>query len=368
MTDPTSRQGQWFIDVLSPQETPSAWELHDDDDSLCIRGQVVAITWGNPSGGHTNITGFTIEATVRNNLPLALPAGISSNSHIELQSPPVPFYRQIMKRTRLAAEFAVAEAGSFGPPWVGIVPSPTGLQPPYYPDPRSGGAYVIEAVNENLAAWYCYQEPFPAGNPPGAYYVPAWELGDIPPNQSATVTMSFAIKTLGGLSAEMPVTDIRHGVLRASYYYGHDVLYNRHDSLKISHWIDMILIDGGTLIQSYAWPEYEEEPPVEYVYASDASVFFDSAFSGEKPSLQIALTSTNQTPDEVRLSWTALDAKTYWIQYCDNLLSNTWTTVPIANPALMEIPAPMDWTDDGTVILSPPVQVQTQRFYRLISP
>ena len=107
--------------------------------------------------------------------------------------------------------------------------------------------------------------------------MPAWELGDIPPGGSAQVLMNFLIKAYGGGPAEMPFADIRHGVLRHSLINGSDVLYNRSESLKISHWLDLILVDIGTSVISIPYPGQE---PVEYVYASDVSVFFDSAARG----------------------------------------------------------------------------------------
>ena len=78
----------------------------------------------------------------------------------------------------------------------------------------------------------------------------------------------------------MPYTDLRHSVIRYSYMNDADVLYNRSESLKISHWIDYFLVDAGTLIHSVPYPGQD---PVEYISASDVSVFFDSAGPTDRP-------------------------------------------------------------------------------------
>jgi len=369
-------QGQWFVDYFSGEETVRAWEFHDEQDAFSIEGHVINIMWGTGvfAVGYTNILGFTIEATVMNNLtPESFAAGIASNSHFEVQMPPQPLYSETMWQTRIATEFAVAEAGPGGPPWVGVAPNTFQMRPPYYLDPGSGNQYCIEAQNESLVAWYCFEQPLPENpnNPPGAYYVPAWELGDIPPGGSLTIQMYLMIKAYGGGYAEMPVTDIRHSVLRYSLQQNADVLYNRGDSLKISHWIDLLLVDGGQTIYS-VWPPWLLEElqtnNVEYVSASDASVFFDTTWPGEKAVLEITPITTNQSPDAIQLDWTALDVIDYHIQYTDQLSTNTiWTTIfpGLGFPAV--IPSPMQWIDDGTVIALP-VWNQPQRFYRLVEP
>lgn len=364
--DPTAQQGQWFINVMSGLESANSWELHDSDDSLSIHGKVVSIVWGiGMTGGMTNIAGFSILATVSNNLsPATLVSGISTNAHFEVQMGPQPRFVGLMRRARLAAEFAVAETGSGGLPFVGVAPNPPGMTPPYYYDPQGGSQYTIEAQNEPLAAWYCYlgADPQNPANPPGAYYVPAWELGDIPPGGSAQVLMNFLIKAYGGGPAEMPFTDIRHGVLRHSLINGSDVLYNRSESLKISHWLDVILVDIGTSVISIPYPGQE---PVEYVYVSDVSVFFDSAGPADRPVLNITPVFNNQTLSAIQLSWIATDAGPYLLQYCDNLASNIWMPVN-ANLSLPPmIPGPMNWTDNGTLLVPP---FNSPRFYRLYMP
>ena len=105
-----------------------------------------------------------------------------------------------------------------------------------------------------------------------------------------------------------------------------------------------------------------------YVYASDASVFFRTTPPGEMAVLQITSIATNQSPDGIQLDWMARDAIDYHIQYTDQLSTNTiWTTIFPGLGIPPVIPTPMQWIDDGTLI-SPPVWNQSQRFYRLVEP
>jgi hypothetical protein len=366
--DPFAQRGQWFINVTNGAEVVNTWEFHDADDPLSIHGVVTSILWGtnSPVVGYTNIAGFTILATIRNN-PAAGPMlpGLATNAHWEQQMPPQPYYHETMWRTRIAAEFAAAQAGPGGPPFVGAAPSVPGMAPPYYLDPQGANQYLIEAQNETYAAWYCYSAPDPAnpGNPPGAYYVPAWDVGDIPPGGTAQVVMDFRIKTYAGAPTEMPLTDLRHGVIRASFNYGWDVLYNRADSLKVSHWLDFLLIDGGNLI--YSPPDPEVPEPIELTSASDVSVFFNSAPPGVVPAMQITPVFSGGNLTALHLSWSMPDVYPVFLQYCDDLTVNKWTVVPVAVPLPPLIPGPMSWTDNGSVILPP---LQSPRFYRLLLP
>jgi hypothetical protein len=55
---------------------------------------------------------------------------------------------------------------------------------------------------------------------------------------------------------------------------GFDVLYNRYPSLKISHWLDTLLVDYSGFISTPLPPFWTGEE-IEYIYASDASVFYN---------------------------------------------------------------------------------------------
>ncbi len=354
--DAFARQGQWFQDPVNGETHVGTWEFHDDDNSLSIEGVVQNIQYQNPANSNSNIMAFDVLVTVVNNLPSELQAGGSSNSHGEVQAFVGTAYMEgTLFDARITAEFAIADPA--------FIPNGT---PPYWGDPVSpttGSIYHIEAVNEDEWGWYCWDDPGMPGGP-GNFQVPTWRLQPpiIHPGQIGTAMMSFQIAPPG-----MSIMDYRHSVIRHSHWHGADLLYNRHNSLKISHWLDTLLIDDGYNI--HAPPgQYEIEPP-EYVYASDASVFFNTTPPGEMAELQITPVTTNQSPDAIILSWDALDAIDYQIQYCDTLASNTtWTLVPGSGGIPGMIPSPMAWIDDGTVITNLPVWKQPQRFYRLVEP
>lgn len=265
--DPLALQGQWFMDPNTGGTVVKTREFHDDDNTLTIQGIVQSITFdGSPV---SNIVAFTVQATVFNNLPSLYQQTGASNSHNEVQSPPYAAYSGGMKEARIVTEFAVAN--------MGLLPPGQPPQRPYYPDPVSGGAYFIEALNEKELAWYCWA-PGGQQTPAGNFQVPSWTLGNIPLGGSASVLMSFQISSPAG-PTNMPPTDYRHSVIRHSMMHQADVFYNRHDSLKISHWLDTLLVDYGGYMGAPPGPYQEPEP---YIYASDVSVFFDEEIEDEE--------------------------------------------------------------------------------------
>ncbi|MBC8205717.1 MAG: hypothetical protein ISR85_05095 [Kiritimatiellales bacterium] len=257
--DSMAVQGQWFLDPTSGTTNACTREYHDNDNSLTIAGVVQSITT-NALG---NITGFAILATVSNSLPADYSGGSVTNSHGEVQAASgVTSGEDLMQQVRITAEFALADTNMV----------PAGSAPPYWPDPGSGGTYYIVAANEDERAWYCWtpgqQQPY---QPAGQFQVPSWKLVpfDIPAGGQSTVLMQFTVTGSG-----MPISDYRHSVIRASQQMGMDVLYNRHTSLKISHWLDTLLIDNGSYISTPLPPFWTGEE-IEYIYASDASVFYN---------------------------------------------------------------------------------------------
>ncbi len=258
--DSTAVKGQWFLDPRSDRVHAKTMEFHDDENPLSINGVVQNIIYdGSPA---SNIVAFSVLATVTHDLPAEFPPNAGSNSHAEVQSPQMNVYTGTLHQARITAEFAVAD----------IALLPAGIIP-YYPDPVSRGMYFIEAVNEDELAWYCWTPDDPQHLPSGNFQVPAWILGDIPAGGNASVLMEFQVRDAGGMPAGIPMHDYRHSVIRFSGQYQADLLYNRSASLKISHWLDTLLIDYGSYIT--APPGNYEEPPPEYIHASDGSVFFD---------------------------------------------------------------------------------------------
>lgn len=271
--DPYAQQGQWFLNLGTGTTNVNVREYHDDDNSLSIAGVVQNITFQDPANPFSNILAFDILATVSNTLPSTYQAGSASNSHSEVQnSTAVTEGGSIMDDVRITAEFAI--------PNQGVIPSGT---PPYWPDPFSGGQYHIVALNADEHAWYCWDpnQTNPQYQPAGAYQVPAWNLtpSTIPPGGTATVLMQFMVT---GSGIPYGMSDYRHGVLRYSQDAGKDVLYNRYPSLKISHWLDTIVIDNGTTLTTPPFP-YWEGDEIEYIHASDASVFYNDSEEEEYP-------------------------------------------------------------------------------------
>jgi hypothetical protein len=253
--DPLAQRGQWFLAPGADTYMAKSWEFHDDDAPLSIKGVVQSIFYDpTPS---SNILMFSVLATVSNNLPSGLALNAASNSHNEIQNSAQLAYSGPMLGTRIVAEFAVAD----------MTLLPSGV-PPYYTDPVSAGMYFIEAVNEDEWAWYCWSPEDPE-KPQGNFQVPSWALGDIPPGASTSVVMQFQV-----MPQPMPISDYRHSVIRYSKDTGADIFYNRHTSLKISHWLDTLLVDYTNIISAPPG-SYEPPEPPEYIYASDVSVFFD---------------------------------------------------------------------------------------------
>jgi hypothetical protein len=179
-----------------------------------------------------NISAFTIDATVTNDLFFPEAGNPGSNAHNEFVTSPVP-YAGPMVKTKICAEFAIS--GALPTQWVN----------PYFDDisatiPGIANPYYIQATNQNQDAWYCWTPGVtPPIGPAGNYYVPAWDLGFIPVGGSATVQMQFVITSLAGMSP----LDPRFNILVNSSQNMLDVLWNRSESLKISEWIDGIDID-----------------------------------------------------------------------------------------------------------------------------
>jgi len=247
LIDPAALGGQWFIDQPTrTTQTVRPYEFYDSDLTTVISGWVSTITYA--AGAGTNITAFDISATVTNNLVQAGQFIGGGNSHNEMLTP-IP-YAGPMHDTKITAEFAIADLQTIPANW------PAGS--PYFNDPS--GAYFIQATNEDELAWYCWsplpQAPVPAGN----YYVPTWDLGNIPVGQSAAVTMNFSVTGAGMLPA-----DARYNILVVSNANQLDVLWNRTNSLKVSDWIDTIDIDpnpqiGGPATSSNASVFFTPEP------------------------------------------------------------------------------------------------------------
>jgi hypothetical protein len=132
-----------------------SYEFHDDNDSTTIHGYIGAVKKENGL-----ITGFTINATVKNN-------GYA-----------------ILKNAVICAEFARGERFYKFFKERGFVS---------YPFTAAHGSFRYVATDNQT---YIYRNnPSPV---PSAYIVPTWMLGDIAPNGIKRITMNFRI--IGGFS------------------------------------------------------------------------------------------------------------------------------------------------------------------------
>jgi hypothetical protein len=242
-TGPTNDQdavsGQWFVRL---DNGSNVWRTHEFYDNVnpdygggylshkAIYGRIANLVFDVNSA----IIGFDIIATVSNDVPALSPWRDGTNSHSETLSTPLQ-HDQVLYGVKLCAEFAISDLNNLQQPWF----------PPYL----DHSLYII-ATNEDLLAWYCWTPGNqPNKNPDGAYFVPAWDFGDIPPGQGATRRLSFIIDDPGTSPGEN-----LHNTLIESEASSIDVLVNRTTSLKISHWIDEFSQDIPILYGVY--PEF----------------------------------------------------------------------------------------------------------------
>lgn len=253
--DPGSIMGQWFTNLTSGAEEVRSHEFHDNafgegggaSGAASIVGKVISISYAG-SPGISDIIDFEIEATIINDTDSV--TGTPSpgfNSHDEVRSI-IPEYVGTMVDTKLTADFAVADISML----------PIGIYP--YKDPFPE-VYIV-AENEDQWAWYCWnaEADSVSASTVGAYQVPAWDFGDIPPGGGAAIEiLRFSVfNTSGG---GLPTGDPRYSVLVASEATGADLFANRSSSLKISDWVDILHYDDGT-----EYPDASDS-------SSDVSVF-----------------------------------------------------------------------------------------------
>lgn len=244
LNDPNAFQGQWFADG-----TVRDHEFHDNvlgnggglASTNAIRGVVTSINGGAWSQG-APITSFTVSASITNDTPTSQGSWMNGfNSHSEVQGATNAYVGDLVA-TRLVAEFALADLTlqpvPWNPPYTQIIPE-------------------IVATNEDTQAWYCYTVN------QGNYYVPTWDYGTIPVGQTVSRNLSF---TINGV---MLSTDSRYNPLAQSFLNNQDILTARTLSLKISDWVDTVVLDGAV-------PPYHVPPE----HSSNASVFHNIPEAG----------------------------------------------------------------------------------------
>jgi hypothetical protein len=263
--DPCAQQGQWFTNGVAEFARP--YEFYDNKQgsgggsksTQAIYGRVTSLTYG----GNGDIVAFDITATIINDLAGTGSFRAGTNSHEENRPSGGRRPVETMCNTVMTADFAILDSNAL----------PVAFTGPY----RDRQPYIV-ATNEDLAAWYCWtpglqqNDPNHYNDPNGDYYVPTWEFGNIAPGASSTRVLSFGVEDpfdpLGGIDPN----DQRYTAIQSSYFstdpnYA-DILLNRTTSLKISDWIDELLLDEGT-----AYPSDTTTPP-DPLRNSDVSVFY----------------------------------------------------------------------------------------------
>ena len=237
-TDPIAKLGQWFIPVSGGSPQSRSNEFHDNLPNQgggamsfkAIYGAATGIVYS--AGPGTNIIGFTIKATVTNDTNTWSGAWqVAPNSHGETRpaATATPPYVGTLYRPVIVAEFALGANALFPPGPVAGTPYSVS------PGPR------IVAVNNDLMAWYCFNNAAPGGN----YYVPSWTMPDIPIGASSSVAMQFRVLD-GGLTPADP----RYAAITSSASTGADLLSNRTTSLKIDNWVESIWQDSAVAYSS----------------------------------------------------------------------------------------------------------------------
>ncbi len=270
--DPHARAGQWFLNMDGTVEVRSH-EFYDNvpgfgggfAGSRAITGYVTNVQMGATA---PSILAFDVVATITNDTPGEGEWRIGGNSHSERLSVDDQ-YRGTLYDTKLTAEFAV-DAPSLTN-WLATMPGMVPGDPYRLWDP------LIVAVEPDELAWYCWTPDNPDQQTPyGAFLVPTYDFGDIPPGQSVTRTLSFKVSG-DGLSPNDP----RYEVLLSD----EDIFLNRTTSLKISNWVDTVAVDNGAPYPADNTGEYHAR------LNSDVSVFHAIPEPGTLLLLMVGLTA-----------------------------------------------------------------------------
>ena len=230
--DPHSARGQWFSDTNTVVFDFRSHEFYDNtaeqaggtNQHRAITGYITDIKYDSEFPiPPPKITSFSIIATISNDTP-SLQTGWAgaTNSHVEALSTTNQWNGTLFSVV-LTAEFA----------WNNIRSGPTEFNYPYI----FAANVDVNAVNEDLWAWYCWNpSSFPTR--PGGWFVPAWNFGDIPKGMGATRVLNFSFQI--PLPSEAPL----YSALKTWQMNGTDVFANRSTSLKIESWLNNMEADS----------------------------------------------------------------------------------------------------------------------------
>jgi hypothetical protein len=225
--DPTGSQGQWFQTPGGFLDRP--YEFYDNitgsggsvPDSAAITGIFNPLII-NPGTG-PQMSGFTINASVTNNLPGLVGTPLDgTNAHSQRGANP---YRPLepMRGVVLTAEFSM------------IANQPLPLPGAGTPYTNPTGTPII-ANSPDALAWYSWSSTSGPGGP-GRFQVPSYFFADIAPGATVSRTMSFSFQT--------PIPSTSAEFTSYNNLTGLDVFLNRSTDLKIGDWLDNIALDSG---------------------------------------------------------------------------------------------------------------------------
>jgi hypothetical protein len=251
--DPFATNGMWFQDAngVADVRTHEFYDNVPNDGggplgSRAIFGAVSALNWGGPG---TPLLGFTVTATITNDLPGTGPGQPGRNSHLEFHAGG-PSFQGTMFDVKMSADFAFPSLTTVPP---NVLAQIAANAAPYTNPSYGGQSAAILALNEDQTGWYCFNDQT------GGFYVPTWDFGNIAPGASASRTMNFQFGSASGLSPAHPL----YPQLIAWFTNGSDVLMNRTTDLKIGDWVDVLALDTGA---AYPIPAFR---------SGNASVFFN---------------------------------------------------------------------------------------------
>jgi hypothetical protein len=223
--DPDANYGQWFQN-LNGSLTNRTYEFYDNrlgnGGGAAGTGAVSGVlnqVFTDPNG---NVTGFTINASITNDLAtISGPWLPGTNDHGEaLRSD--SSYVGTLYATKMSIEFADDGTGTFNPAIAPNRPYPTPLQ--------------IFAVGYDEKAWFSYTTS-------GAFQVPTYDFGDIALGQTATRTLAFGLYT--PVAQALFYNAIYGTPTPSSSDLRQDLFSNRTTDLKIGNFLDQLTPDTG---------------------------------------------------------------------------------------------------------------------------
>lgn len=242
--DPTSTQGQWFLNNNGLEEV-RPYEFHDNitgsgggpNNSDAIYGRLLQV---NFVPGTNVLAGYRIRASITNNTPnIQGNWARERNRHQEMIFQDNAPYVGTMFDVKLTSHWSDdGILGNFLPSAANIASST--------PAPGGTGDANTIAVNYDSLGWYSYANTAPTGG--GSYQVPAWDFGNIAVGQTVTRDLDFTMSTPFNLNAA------QFGFIQQLLSTGQDLFINRTRDIKIGQYIQDDPIFFGITDTGAAYP------------------------------------------------------------------------------------------------------------------